>query len=406
AVLRGFLQERLPDYMVPSAFLAIDAMPLTPNGKIDRKALPKPGSQESSAALEVAPQTSSERLLASVWCDVLHLQRVGINANFFELGGDSLATLQVVGQARRLGLRLTPKMLFQHQTIAALAAAAEEPAAGPEAEESRIVPLGTAMEGPAIFFLPPWGGGVGAYTQLAKELASMRSFGLQAVSARGRGPEDTVERIARSYLRDVRRIQPQGPYRLGGWSMAGWVALEMARLLESEGEAVELLALLDPTPDPGNARLAESMGTLLPTLRQAAETAQSLADMPVGARPPEMAARLAKQLAEAGLDDPSERSPSEILDHLLVLQGQTLAAMDYRPGTRPYGGPVAAFVSEGTAAATPTAEQSIHQLLARPVVVLRVAGDHKSMMTDPANAAVLAVVLAATLAEAGRRAGP
>jgi amino acid adenylation domain-containing protein/non-ribosomal peptide synthase protein (TIGR01720 family) len=123
--LRAFLGQRLPEYMVPSAFVVLPAMPLSPNGKVDRKALPAP--DRDRAALEVAyaaPRTASEEVLAGIWAQVLGVERVGIHDNFFELGGDSILSIQVIGRARQQGLAVTPKQLFEHQTVATLAAAA------------------------------------------------------------------------------------------------------------------------------------------------------------------------------------------------------------------------------------------------------------------------------------------
>jgi amino acid adenylation domain-containing protein/non-ribosomal peptide synthase protein (TIGR01720 family) len=125
--LRTFLKERLPEYMVPTAFVSLAALPLSPNGKLDRKALPAP--ELRTAEVErayVAPSTPAEEALAAVWATVLKLDRIGVNDNFFELGGDSILSIQVVSRASRAGLKLTPRQLFQHPTIAALAAAASE----------------------------------------------------------------------------------------------------------------------------------------------------------------------------------------------------------------------------------------------------------------------------------------
>ncbi|HLK61109.1 MAG TPA: condensation domain-containing protein, partial [Chthonomonadaceae bacterium] len=123
--LRSWLQKQLPDYMVPSVFMKLETMPLTPNGKIDRKALPVPEivQTENDDAYE-APQTSTEETLARIWREVLRLKRVGIRDNFFELGGDSILSIQIIARANAAGLKLTPMQVFQHQTIAELAAVA------------------------------------------------------------------------------------------------------------------------------------------------------------------------------------------------------------------------------------------------------------------------------------------
>jgi amino acid adenylation domain-containing protein/non-ribosomal peptide synthase protein (TIGR01720 family) len=123
--LHRFLKQQLPEYMVPSAFVLLDALPLTANGKVDRLALPAPDTTRPElAGTYVAPQSSVEELLAGIWTDVLGLEKVGIHDNFFELGGDSILSIQIVARANQAGLRLTPKQLFGHQTIAELATVA------------------------------------------------------------------------------------------------------------------------------------------------------------------------------------------------------------------------------------------------------------------------------------------
>ena len=147
AVLRSFLLETLPDYMAPATYVSLAAMPQTPNGKIDRKALPAPEAAdrlEAGTAFE-PPGTDAERTLAEIWAQVLGLPRVGRNDNFFELGGDSILSIQVIARAAQAGLRLTPKHLFQAPTVAGLAALATlAPAAAIQAEQGLVegsVPL-------------------------------------------------------------------------------------------------------------------------------------------------------------------------------------------------------------------------------------------------------------------------
>ena len=124
--LRLFLQEKLPQYMVPAFFVLLDAFPLTPNGKIDRRALPQPALElENEAAINFSPGTETERILAAIWQRVLGLKTISINDNFFELGGDSILAIQIIAQANQAGLEITPKQLFSHQTIAQLATVAE-----------------------------------------------------------------------------------------------------------------------------------------------------------------------------------------------------------------------------------------------------------------------------------------
>jgi amino acid adenylation domain-containing protein/non-ribosomal peptide synthase protein (TIGR01720 family) len=123
--LRAWLAERLPESMQPAAIVPLDSLPLTPNGKVDRRALPAPDSARPDLEEElVAPRSVAERQLAGIWSEVLGIERVGVHDNFFGLGGDSILSIQVIARAQQAGLRLTPRQLFQHQTIAELAAVA------------------------------------------------------------------------------------------------------------------------------------------------------------------------------------------------------------------------------------------------------------------------------------------
>ncbi len=124
AELRRFLLDRLPDYMVPAAFVLLDRLPRTPSGKLDRKSLPDPRQEPQPLAADTSPRQPAEALLAAIWADLLGIPQPGIHDNFFELGGDSIVAIQVVARASRAGLSLTPRQLFERQTIAELAAVA------------------------------------------------------------------------------------------------------------------------------------------------------------------------------------------------------------------------------------------------------------------------------------------
>ncbi|WP_435244834.1 non-ribosomal peptide synthase/polyketide synthase [Streptomyces sioyaensis] len=145
AELRAFLAEVLPDYMLPAAFVTLEALPLTGNGKVDRRRLPAPDWSAATAGEHRAPRTEAERILAEIWCALLGIDRVGVDDNFFMLGGDSILSIQVVSRARRAGLSLTPRDLFRHPTIAALAAAtgatAQVTGTGPVTGDVALTPI-------------------------------------------------------------------------------------------------------------------------------------------------------------------------------------------------------------------------------------------------------------------------
>jgi amino acid adenylation domain-containing protein/non-ribosomal peptide synthase protein (TIGR01720 family) len=142
--LRRHLKESLPAYMLPSAFVFLDALPLTPGGKVDRRALPAPAQSGTETTQDfVAPRTALEQTLADIWADALKLKRVGLHDNFFELGGDSILIIQIVARARQAGVSLSASQMFQHPTVAELAAVAvaSTPAAGDEGPEGGEAPL-------------------------------------------------------------------------------------------------------------------------------------------------------------------------------------------------------------------------------------------------------------------------
>lgn len=156
AALRAFLRDRLPEYMLPAAFVALEALPLTNNGKVDRRALPLPGAQDLAVAVFEAAVTPVEQALAALWAQVLEVERVGRHDSFFELGGHSLSAIRLVGEMRQAGLQTTLAQLFQHPTIAALAPLLDEVAAEDEAQG--LVTVRAAGSQPALFLIHEFSG--------------------------------------------------------------------------------------------------------------------------------------------------------------------------------------------------------------------------------------------------------
>ncbi|RKH35770.1 amino acid adenylation domain-containing protein [Corallococcus praedator] len=254
ADLRAHLRTRLPEYMVPSTFVRLEALPLTPHGKVDRKALPVPGSAASSDAY-VAPSTPLEEQLARSFAQVLRVPRVSITDSFFDLGGHSLLALRLMAAIREhTGRSLPVSALFQHSTVEHLARLLARQDVSQGTPNLMRLDAGDAHLRP-LFLVHGGGGGVLGYTELVRQLGSHRPVhGLYASGLEGGAlPPSSVEALARDYLAQLRTVQPRGPYLLGGWSFGGLVALEMARQLQAVGEPVEMLALLDstvPTPKP------------------------------------------------------------------------------------------------------------------------------------------------------------
>ncbi|NMO14244.1 non-ribosomal peptide synthase/polyketide synthase [Pyxidicoccus fallax] len=245
--LRTHARQHLPEYMVPSAFVSLSALPLNANGKVDRKALPAPQALEAPASTYVAPRDSLELTLVRVWEQVLGIQPVGVRSSFFELGGHSLLAVRLMAAMRQAtGRHLPLAALFQAPTVEQLAALLRREDSG---THSPLVPFGTASTSTAVpfFCVHAVGGNVLSYAELARLLGTEWPFyGLQARGLDGTTPPlGTVEEMAAEYVKAIRTVQPSGPYFLGGWSMGGVIAYEMARQLRASGEEVAKLVLID-----------------------------------------------------------------------------------------------------------------------------------------------------------------
>ena len=266
--LRGHLKEKLPEYMIPSRFVRLEELPVTRNGKIDRAALPAPGHErDGEDAGFVAPRDTLELQLAQVWEAILPHRPVGVTDNFFELGGHSLLAVRLMAAIeKQFGQKLPLATLFQGATIEQLAGALRS--GGDSRHESSLVAMQKGDTGkPPFFFVHAVGGQILSYTALMRHLGAGQAFyGLQAlVDEEGKAVHTTVEAMAAHYLEELRGVQPEGPYFIGGWSMGGVVAFEMARRLQAEGQQVSMLALLDSVvPDAGHKlfeKLAASVRT-------------------------------------------------------------------------------------------------------------------------------------------------
>jgi amino acid adenylation domain-containing protein len=242
--LRQHLQKSLPPYMIPAAFGFLDKLPLTRNGKLDRQALPAPEFKRSEGDF-VAPRDSLEAQLVALWEKVLGVSPIGVTDDFFALGGDSLLAVRIFAElGKMLDKKLPVPMLVQAPTIEKLAAAFRqqrwEPTWSPlvvlQARGSRSPFFGVHGHGSVMFYSP-----------LAQLLGQDQPFyGLQAHGQDGRTLKySSVEEIAQSYIEAMRTVQAHGPYYLGGYSLGGVIAFEMAQQLLSAQEEVAFLALFD-----------------------------------------------------------------------------------------------------------------------------------------------------------------
>jgi amino acid adenylation domain-containing protein len=245
--LRAFLQEHLPSYMVPASFVLQAELPLTVNGKVDRGALARAGSELRSQRNSRPPRDEIERRLSRIWEEVLGVPAIGIGDDFFDIGGDSVLAVRLMGQIQReLGRDLPLTTLFTNGTVERLAAFLR--GQGETPERSTLVAIQPGGDGRSFFCVHPVGGSILCYVDLARQLGNSRPFyGLQVAEGEQHGLR-TVEEMAAGYVQAIRQAQPAGPYLLGGWSMGGVVAYEMARQLEAAGQEVAVLAMIDVAP--------------------------------------------------------------------------------------------------------------------------------------------------------------
>jgi amino acid adenylation domain-containing protein len=239
--LRRALQQRLPEYMVPAAFVFIDALPLTVNGKVDRKSLPKPESiGRQNGGGYIAPRTAAEAKLAEIWAATLKLDRISIEDSFFELGGHSLIAVRLVAEMeRQLGCGVSVAQLFKFPTIAQLAGELGPRVADQRAPILAVQPMGSM---PPFFCVH----GYAAYGEIARHFRPRWPFyGLGQHFSGRRVRHTRVEDQAKAHLREIYAIQPSGPYYLAGHSIGGMIAFEIARRLRHDGHEVAFLGLID-----------------------------------------------------------------------------------------------------------------------------------------------------------------
>jgi thioesterase domain-containing protein/acyl carrier protein len=260
AVLRTALAEHLPAYMLPSAFVVVDALPLSSNGKIDRRRLPDPdpGHTAGGAAGEHdAPRDLLEQTIAAIWQEVLQRDGVGRTDNFFDLGGHSLTAVRMFAEIeRRCGVRLPLAAIFKGATIEALAMEVRAREGDDEPWRSLVL-LKPGTSARPLFLFPMVGGEVFSWKDLVAHLAPEQVvYGLQSLGLDGRQwSHRTLPDMAAHFIDEMRTVQAHGPYLLVGFCFGGAVALEVAHQLGEAGEEIALLAMVDVSRHVADAKL-------------------------------------------------------------------------------------------------------------------------------------------------------
>jgi amino acid adenylation domain-containing protein len=399
--LKAHLSDRLPEYMVPAAYVRMEALPLTPNGKVDRKALPAPEGDAYGAHAYAAPVGETEAALAGIWAEVLGVERVGRHDNFFELGGHSLLAVQVISRMRQvLGVEAPLAHLFSHPTVESLSALVS--GSEPRVQEDRAIPIRPSGSQPPLFLAYEGAGSI-AYAQVLHPHvdAEIPVYALPAPSPAD-APLRTVEGMATRLVRMIREVQPSGPYRLGGWSFGGVLAYEVAAQLIGRDETVEFVGMFDSyhpvrvrgvSHDP-----AQEHAQLLHVLRMA-ETVDSNgpvdpdeAGVPTGAEELET---FVTRCREKGLlpGHVTVEQARQMRDHL---RGNAVALREYSPQPLP----VAVHLFPAGQSGDPDLSRGWQATL--PAAQLRVTpvpGTHLSMMRAP-NVATLGEALSRAIGRA------
>ncbi len=386
------LARRLPQYMVPPAIVLLDALPLSPNGKLDRKALPEPAALAPDAPRRVVgARDPIEHRLVALWEELLDVRPIGVTDDFFDLGGHSLRVLGLAAEIeRRFQRRLPIAAIYGARTVAGIAGLLRQEHA---VVETPAMTLRAAQDGRTLFCVHPASGNAFVYEALAQRLGRHGLVGLHARSLTSSTGEagTTVEAMAADYAAAIRALQPDGPYALAGWSLGGVLAHEVAAQLEASGQTVDLVVLLDTwapgapsTNGPGPARVDDV--DLLVELARDHELACSEAELRALGREAAIdrllaAARQGELLPEgAGRDE---------IDRVIRTYQANLAAVErYVPAPAPGPAPrrVLLCLAEETAAETPDAVTTAlgwTSICAAPPEVRVVRGSHRTMVFEP-----------------------
>ncbi|MFZ2104620.1 MAG: thioesterase domain-containing protein, partial [Roseiarcus sp.] len=384
---RAALERQLPRHMAPSSFVWLDAMPMTPNGKLDRKALPAPPREETGPAADHPPETPLEREIAGIWEDVLRLPPLGVRADFFESGGDSLALLSLFAAVEtRFGRRLTVDVLTGGLTIARLVRLldGDEQSRAPMDPVVALQPLGHRSP---FFCVHGIGGDVLHLHRLAARMGTNRPFfGLRRTSE----PcvTETISQMSARYVAAMLSRQPARPFYLGGHSFGAMVAYEMARQLTEQGHEIGLLAIIDartpgwrPTPRDALPALYRVLADLPGRFHAEMGKFETASRFREGRRMLRrwLKAAFGVQPDAASMFDLSRFGP----DQILMFDANLRALHDYRPA--PSALPITLFRASEPLPADlirgPTLGWA--SLSKGDVTVHIVPGDHHSITTEP-----------------------
>jgi aspartate racemase len=400
--LRRYLKERLPEYMLPSVFVRLGELPLTPNGKVDRRALPVPeDARPELGANFVAPKEGLESELVQIWEELLGVHPIGVQDNFFDLGGHSLLGVRLFAHIEnRFGQNLPLATLFHSPTIEQLVSVLREQ--GRPELWSSLVPIRPNGSRPPLFCIHAGGANVLIYRPLARRLSSDQPvYALQAQGLDGKkAPYTRVEDMAAHYMREVRTVQPAGPYYLLGASFGGLVAFEMAQRFIAGGESVALLSLFDTycPLHPLSQRIRCHIGHLIH------HGPKFYARNGVASIKRKIKRRFSKLTGHIEQVTPSHSGAEKQHDNDPLARTQEAiaqAARDYAPANKIYPGKIIFFYAEDRGAVKPFEDNRLlwRKMAAGGFEVHVIPGDHTTIREEP-HVAILAEKLTACLKQA------
>jgi amino acid adenylation domain-containing protein len=373
ALLRKHVAAALPEYMLPNLYVGLGALPLTGNGKLDRAALARPERERSAGT---PPRTEQESELCLLFAQTLGLERVGIDDDFFDLGGQSMLAMRLAARIRaQYGVDLPIRALFEAPTVAELAERLTELGELSETDSfATLIPLRRTGGRPPIFCMHPGGGVSWFYRGLTAQLGP--DYPLYGLQARGilepAALPTSLAAMAAEYIREIRQVWPDGPYHLLGWSFGGVLAYEVAVQLQGQGARVGLLASLDGTPAGPDEPLSDDRQLLAQILTYLGYDPAELLAGPIA---------LADLVRRFRRDENLMSSVTEqqLANLLTVARNNSALRRDYQPGR--YAGTLLFFQATGVDATVPPSDGSWGRYVDGTVARHEVACAHDFMLT-------------------------
>lgn len=408
--LKKFLASRLPNYMVPSLFIELKAIPLNANGKINRKALPKAEMQTTELIVQAEAVTENEKKLLHIWKEVLKNDNVGINDDFFELGGHSLTAIRLIGRINKtFSVKIPIGAIYTYTTIALqakqfLTATADD-------DNSKLIAINKGAGKRPLFFIPGSSGSTLVYEALGKQLGQDQPFyTIQPKGFNGKAePFTSMEAMASDFIKLIQQVDPRGPYCIGGYSFGGPVAYEMALQLRRKGFEVAGLIILDSI-SPLNKITSEEITTYEQWICSSVAVYEKYYGININVTVPELTgytkdeqiAIVAAKLKAIGMDIPAE----QLKGFINVSLSNDLISATYKPdaNVKPdipvlllkssEQDPERAQFYEGVLAVN--ADMGWKELVSGPFTIHNVPGNHHSFLFSP-NVEVVAELLKSIL---------